>query len=284
MASHSAFENEAQKHRPGKDRYLSAKTFEVLPYIYGPKGRFLVDYYTYFRWMDDICDSPAAPKDERLEFLRRQERLVGGRHIDGPLAPIEEFYGSMPWGAIAAKVRPKVKEQFLILTAALVDDVKNYGLKARTRREIRQNNIRTLLPYAEVVALTLNERPVKPTKKFIDFIDSWNYVASLMHLHQDLEDELIVKIGFTENEKRSINGWKSVEERKAAIRQVFDKQRFEKEAALSLYGMFTLCSSLRELDITSLQKEISYRYMAIRQPLRLPKQMQKSAGLMYPSE
>lgn len=124
-------------HRPGRDKYLCANAFEALPFIYGVKGEFLVDFYTYFRWFDDLADSPATPLDQRHKFIRRQQSLIACGGLDKPLLPIEEFFQALPFGALAPELKLGVLSQFTTLAKTFQEDVEHTGLLPRTYAEIR---------------------------------------------------------------------------------------------------------------------------------------------------
>ena len=253
--------------------------FEVLPAIYGDKGRFLVDFYTYFRWLDDIADSPLYSQDWRLEFIDRQKRLIRGDRLDGQTSPMEEFYRQMPFDAISSNGQDLLKEQFFTLAHAMYKDTQHFGLIPRTRGEIRQNNIRLFLPYAETVSIVLNGHTVKPTTAFMDLLDHWNYLGGLLHLYKDLGEERIIKVGFTRKEVGAINEARDEEERKKRIVAIFNASRFRNEWRQALKGFENCCSSFDQLDMPSYQKVISYLYLKVREPLRLPslfKRVEKS--------
>ena len=130
-------DDSAGSHRPGRDKYLSAKAFELLPLFYGDRGRFLVGFYTYFRWLDDIADSPLIPAEERLTFVERQLTLFDGV-VNEPLLPVEKFFQNLPWPALTYESKVGVLSQFKTLAGSMREDVEHAGLLPRTRPEIRE--------------------------------------------------------------------------------------------------------------------------------------------------
>lgn len=257
-------------HRPGKDKYLSARAFEFLPPVYGEKGKFLVDFYTYFRWFDDIADSPIIPVEDRLEFISRQKRLISGEFIQKKPSPIEEFYNKIDFDILPGETRKLVKGQFFMLAQSIHEDVRYYGLYARTRREIRHNNLRTMIPYAETISLVLNGKPIRVTSEFADLLDNWNYMGALLHLPKDLGEEKIIKIGFSNSEAKQINQIKRAEDRLKKIQDIYTPERYRGEWQYTLNVFRARCNSFADLDIPSYQKLISFLYLSIREPIRLP--------------
>lgn len=271
--SRDGYYNEVSSHRPGKDKYLSARAFELLPYIYGDIGRFVVDFYTYFRWVDDIADSSDFRIEERLEFINRQRQLIEGNiKNDEAIYEVERFFLGMKHNLFPDDIQQKMRRQFLILIQSIHDDVCHFGWYARTRREVRFNNLRTLLPYAEVISLALNGRTIRSTSAFIDFADSWNYLGALLHLPKDLGEEQIVKIGFTPEEVAVINAIPEADGRRKMIQTIYTRDRYRREWKNALGIFWSTCRSFRKLNIPIYQRLISELYLSTREPARLPKE------------
>jgi len=257
-------------HAPGKDKYLSARVFEILPHMYGEKGRFLVDFYTYFRWVDDIADSDSIPIDDRLEFISRQKRLILGEPIEDERCPIERYHDRINFHMFPENIQESIKKQFYIIAHSIHADISNYGYYARTRREIRQNNLRIMLPYAEIVSQVLNEKKINTTDKFANLLDSWTYLGGLLHLPKELGEEKIIKIGFSQDEAKKVNSIDSETGRLEEIQEIYSPERYRREWQNSLKVFQKNCGSFTNLDMPLYQKCISFLYLSIRQPIRLP--------------
>ncbi len=260
-----------KSHRPGQDKYLSARAFEALPYIYNEKGKFLVDFYTYFRWMDDIADSPDWPIEMRKQFMDRQITHITGQELLETPLPIEEFFQGLNFNAIPNGGKPEVIKQFAVLAGTIKDDLDHFGLIPRTKEEARDYGTRVLLPYAQVISLTLNGEEIQSTPQFEGFLADWNYMGSLMHFPKDKNEESIIKVGFTSGEVDEIMRSADEEGRRRKINEIFTHQRFRTEWKQTLSDFRAGISSFKSLNMPAYQKLISASYLSIREPIRLPK-------------
>lgn len=269
-----------ENHRPGRDVYLSAKSFESLPYIYGPKGEFLVGFYTYFRWLDDLIDTPSVPIDQRKVLIDRQKKLLIGEQIEGALLPIEEYFTQLPFDRAAPKTTSDIAEQFRILLGTMEEDLDHVGLWPRTVDEARSYGTRVLMPYAQVISLVLNGHPIASTPEFDQFLTDWCYLGALLHFRQDLEKEKIIKVGFSEEEAQSIRQQPDEDGRYKRILEIFHRMRFREEWKRTLSSFRRGVHAFGELNIPRYQKLISFSYLSLREPLRLPRLFERiEAGL-----
>ncbi|QQS39484.1 hypothetical protein IPM62_02635 [Candidatus Woesebacteria bacterium] len=271
------WENTPQLHRPGRDKYLSARVWEQLPKIYGDKGVFLGEFYTYIRWLDDIVDDKNVSPNTRMIIIKRQSELIKGGDIGKKLIPLEEYYQRIPFEVLDKPVVPIVRYQFYLLVAAIGSDVEHFGLKPRTRRDIAHYNRRIMNPYAQVVSCALNNRPLKKDIGFMSLMDSWNYLGGLLHLPRDIEEEGNVKVGFDQPEVDKITAAQGYEEKRREILTIYDSDRYKREWQFTLKKFMALTTSFWKTDMPFYQKIISFTYLATREPVRLPHEFRKAS-------
>ena len=275
------FDNSPKSFRPGNEPYLSARALQACHGLYGRNGEVVVDFYTYFRWFDNIADSPQMSHSYRLEFIERQKNLIKYGTLEGTLLPIEKFYQRLPFDAIPQEFHPQLKREFLNIAHSIGDDVRHFGLFPRTRRQIHQNNIRTFLPYAETVSIALNRHSTRPTNHFIELLDLWNYLGALLHLPKDLDEEKIIKIGFTKEEVAQITPLETVEARREKVLSIFNLGRYRREWEETLDRFRIVTTSFFELDMPFYQMLISSMYLFLREPTRLPRLFRQVEDRLY---
>ena len=241
--------------RPKEAKYLSAKALELLPTFYGERGTFVVGFYTYARWVDNLVDESDLSKEQKLTFLKRQIDLLDGVSPEEP-EPLEQKLLSLPWNAVPQE---EIRRQAKIMMHALIDDVNHQGFIPRTEREVRHNNWRAILPCFEGISLAINGRPLRVSSDFAFLVDNFNQVAALQDLEENLDIGLInlpLPGDFVDH-----IGNLTEEERKVVVRGLFHRRRFQNEKADVFRKLGKYSPSVLTLDMPLWQKLIFFAYI-----------------------
>lgn len=243
--------------RPGKDPHLGAKLLELLPIVYGEKGRRVVSYFSYFRWVDDIVDESTLSSREKMAFLERQFNIVHGVLPEEPY-PMENVLvkAANPEFPYAADLRGKTEE----VLQSFVDDVQHSTFLPRKEQELRVYNARSLLTCLEAVGIIMNGRPIKTSEGFYELANAWNNVGTLLHLKEDLSQGLI-RVFLSDAECAIIEGIQNPEERKKQFTLLMTRDRFIKNRNSCASIIIKDIPSILDLDIPVWQKIIAIAYM-----------------------
>ena len=251
------------------EEYLAARAFSIFPIIYGERGDFAVTAMTYFRWVDDLIDKNGLSYEGKVKFIKRQEEL----HMEGlprNAYEIERRYHS--FYDLMGPCVGEIREKATILLGCIKRDFNHQGYKARTYREIRHDNIRTLSTCIEAVAFILNQKPMKPTKKFVNMVDYWATLGSLSDLQEDIERGML-QVPFSREEVEEINSKRNERERKMLALKIYDEERFNKEKQRAIDGLRQNAYSFLQLDMPFWQKVLSTIYIRVREPIKLRREV-----------
>ena len=243
--------------RPGKDPHLGAKLLELLPIIYGKRGKVVVGYFSYFRWVDDVVDESSLTSQEKLGFLERQFNIVRGTYPNKRY-PMEDVLINIsnqqfPY---ASDLQTKTNE----VLASFIDDVQHSTYLPRRKQELRLYNSRSLLMCLEAVGILINEKPIKTTKQFAELSNSWNNVGTLLHLKEDLSQGLI-RVFLSDEECEVIEAFPDPQDRKGKFISIVNKDRFIKDRNRCASTITENIPSIFNLDIPVWQKIIGAAYM-----------------------
>lgn len=241
--------------RPREDKYLSSKALELLPAFYGERGRFVVGFYGYARWVDNLVDESDLSRQQKLTFLKRQIGLLDGVLPEEP-EPLEQRLLSLPWNAVP---QGEIKKQAKIMMHALIDDVNHQGFIPRTEREVRHNNWRAILPCFEGISLAINGRSLRVKSDFAFLVDNFNRVGALQDLEEDLTFGLInlsLPRDFVDRISKLTE-----EERKVVVKGLFHQKRFQIEKADAFRKLGKYSPSVFSLDMPFWQRLIFFAYV-----------------------
>jgi len=243
--------------RPGKDPHLGAKLLELLPIIYGKRGKAVVGYFSYFRWVDDVIDESTLTSQEKLGFLERQFNIVRGAYPDERY-PMEDVLinisnQQLPY---ASDLQTKTNE----VLASFIDDVQHSTYLPRSEPELKLYNSRGLLTCLEAVGILINKKPIKTTKQFAELTNAWNNVGALLHLKEDLSQGLI-KIFLSDEEYKSIKVFSDPQDRKRKFISIVNKDRFLEDRNRCASTITKNIPSIFDLNIPAWQKIIAAAYM-----------------------
>ncbi|OGM04688.1 hypothetical protein A2129_02225 [Candidatus Woesebacteria bacterium GWC1_42_13] len=250
-------QKEAINYTPGRDKYLSARVLEVLPSLFGERGKFVVGLYQYLRWVDDVIDEGQIPYLEKSHFLQRQMSLIkGGQSRDA--TEMERHLTQLPWRVVP---QDQVRTQINILLHAIEEDMERANhLTPKKTREARHSNWRTIHPCLTGINLILNGRDIKATTDFMSFIDTFNDIASLSDLEEDAQLGLF-NLPLSFDEVRSIQELPE-QERRQAYSRLISEDRFYKEKS-RVWGKFLKhIPSVNKVNMPAWQKflVICYAY------------------------
>jgi len=243
--------------RPGKDPHLGAKLLELLPIIYGKRGKAVVGYFSYFRWVDDVVDESTLTSQEKLGFLERQFDIVRGVYPNERY-PMEDVLINISTQQLryATDLQTKTNE----VLASFVDDVQHSTYLPRREQELRLYNSRSLLMCLEAVGILINGKPIKTTKQFAELANSWNNVGTLLHLKEDLSQGLI-RVFLSDEECETIEAFSDPQDRKGKFISIVNKDRFIKDRNRCASTITENIPSIFDLDIPAWQKIIAAAYM-----------------------
>lgn len=258
MSSRESLSLDSASFKPGKEPHLGARLLELLPTIYGNRGRIVIGYFSYFRWVDNIVDEGKIPTQEKFAFLQRQFKITVGI-IPDDLYPMEQVLIDLPVGGlpIAPALREKTKE----VLASLQDDSEHLNYVPRRPHELADYNRKSLLVCLEAVGLIINEKPIRTTRGFTALANAWNTVGALRHFQEEIEQGL-VRINLDDSECQAIEAIPDIKERKKQVMQIVNRDRFNKERNNCAEALTKNLPSIFELDIPLWQKIIAVAYIS----------------------
>lgn len=236
-----------------EEKYLSARLMRYLPIIFGERGEMAIGVYQYFRKVDDLVDEGDISREEKLGYLDREIGQIKNWQEN-------EWEETSVWKRLRCSGLPKKKEiyfQAFLELNAIRDDVVGGG-RAKSDREARHYNWRTLLPCLEGLALILNGRGIRPTAKFMKLLDSWNSIGSLIDLEEDAGRGMY-QLPLQRTEIEEFNRLND-EERDKFYRGVIGR-RFGDIVKGVFEGLVLNQGSFLKLDLPLWQRYLSFGYM-----------------------
>jgi len=177
-----------------EDKYLTSRLMGMfLPRIAGEKGADLINFYNYFRWVDDVVDEGPMSRDDKKYFMERQMNItevVRGNRDELPFNMSKEeldFYNNLNKDR---KLKNEVVTQAWILLSTIKDDI-NREYIPRTKRELRHYNFRVVLSSVRAAAMIGNEKELKEKKEFAEFLQTWTSSASCVDVREDFEKGMV---------------------------------------------------------------------------------------------
>lgn len=235
-------ESNWQKYRPANEPYMGAKLLEGLPYLFGKRGDFLVRLFAYLRWVDDLVDERKdLTKQRKLGFLEKQMGIVAG-FVPEEILPMERMFSELPWKSVPEK---GVRHRINIILGSIADDVEHQGFRARTDREVRHYNWRTIQPAVDGLFLVLNGKPMREDISMMQLLDAYIRIGSLEGLADDLIQEVV---------KLPVSGDEKNETSLAKVLREYDKQRFDKVKSEALRTIAANITAFMRLDVPIWQK------------------------------
>lgn len=247
------------------DKYLSAKLMAtVLPIIAGEKGKDLINFYGYFRWVDDYVDEGKESGETKKSFIDRQMLIARGEKVTG-LSPEEEnFCQNLCKNRKHGEV---VRKQAEIMLSTIRDDVDRKHVP-RNEREVRHYNYRVMLSALRASTLLINEKEMKETPRFVKFVDWWMRSAGCIDVDSDFEHGLI-HFPYSSEEVEELSGMEH--ERRIENLKVSIKNRHEKQKDYALTNLPRLSLAVFDLDIPLWQKAFTVMACRTRSCMKLKK-------------
>lgn len=243
---------------PANDRYFASKQFRLLPLLYGERGKFAIDLYTYFRWVDDVIDESSTTKQEAFGFIDRQINLANRMQVEN-LNPIERLFQDGHWDRVPEK---DVRLQSTILLNSLREDINQRGLVPWKPWELRHNNLRILFPCMEGLNLVINGKYLNAPKEFAEMLHHWNSLGNILDLEEDLQRG-VCKVGFSLQEFSRVEKASQVSGRKAIIQEIYDPIRRKYVEDFHRSRLRELSSSFFRTLMPAWQRFICYAYLRI---------------------
>jgi len=242
--------------------YLAARALNLLPILYGERGKIVVKTYAYFRSVDNRIDKTTESIEEKLGFLQRQSQVIKRRPVPHPTTH-ESMYLNLPWDIFPEQTLKSIDTQAQILLSTFVDDVRHFGFQPRNYRETRHYNWRTLLPCLEAISLIINGKPMKVTSRFMHLLNSCNSIGSLQDFEEDVDRKLL-QVPFSRDEITLIARCTNEEEKRARALEIYNSGRFEAEKARHIDTLKTHNNAFMDLDIPFWQKAVCTAYLTHR--------------------
>ncbi len=244
--------------RPGRDPHLGAQLLEILPIVYGKRGKAIVSYFSYFRWVDDVIDESPFTSQEKLAFLDRQFDIVRGI-IPTERYPMEDVLIDLSQQQLPYTL--ELKEKTNEVLTSFVDDVQHATFLPRREQELRLYNKRSLLTCLEAVGIIMNGKPIKTTEQFVELTNAWNNVGALLHLREDLSQGLI-RMFLSNEECTALEARQDPQERRNHFISLMTRDRFISDRNGCAATITRNIPSIFDLDIPLWQKIIAAIYMS----------------------
>lgn len=260
MASYKESETDlSAQYGPDKEPYSGARILSLLPKLYGKKGLLVVNYFKYFRWVDDMVDESELTQTEKLDFIKRQMDLARGDIEHTNYHPVEEILIGLPISDIPYGDSLRAMTQEIL--ASFTDDIQYAEYNPRSEQQLRLYNIRSLLVCLEMVGLIINERPIRVNDGFVELVNAWNTVGALRHFKEDLEQGLI-RLSLIDEEFQLLDSLPTPNDRKQQAISMFDKKRFKQARKECESTIRRNLPSIFELDMPIWQKIVALLYMS----------------------
>jgi hypothetical protein len=231
-----------------KDKYLSAKLMAtLLPIIAGERGKDLANFYGYFRWVDDYVDEGKESETNKKFFIDRQMSIARGEKLDGLLPEEENFCQNLNKEREHGQV---VRKQAEIMLSTIKDDIERKYMP-RSERELRHYNYRVMLSALRSSTLLINEKEMKETSKFANFLDVWMRCAACGDIKEDF-DRGLIHFPFSREEIKEVKDV-GCGEREEIVKTVI-KNKFERQKEEILLNLPRVSLAVLDLDIPLWQK------------------------------
>lgn len=236
--------------------YLSMELGAVIARRFGDRGSVLIGIAKYLRWVDDTVDNPNISRSDRQKYLDRQKSLLSDPSIRNRLHEHEINFFSLPWDSVGTN-EPHIRHQVNIVIHSIEEDLQHEGFIARTAREIKHYNWRSLFPCFEMASLILNGKQLRAKKVALDFVDELQYLGAFADFEEDIEQSLI-KFGLPREEVETIN---AARDRKTAFLNIMNRRRFYDEKKLHLRNLTQTAKSIFDTNLPMWQKAAAYLYL-----------------------
>ncbi len=244
------------------EKYLSARLLERVCQRYGDKGVFLIGIYKYLREVDDKIDNSTLGKSEKVKYVTDQIEILQTSTIPEN----SEQLSHLPWMAVKeheAKIRFHVSN----LLSSIREDAIYQGLEPRNKREIRHYNWRTLNSAINLVGIVLNDKPIIETKEYMNLLNAWNNIGSLIDFDEDIANSQL-KIPLDTEQVSGLNKICEKDEKQAFVLDLFNKKQFTLEIYRNLLGVIENSTSFFSLDMPTWQRILSFLYVTTRIPAK----------------